>query len=542
VLAPIALMLALSGCAPASQAPSAPAASGTPGTSGAPTTAPSASPAVEGGTMTVRIAGAPDTLDIGVFLNPSASQVSTAAYDRLLATDANNQLIPYLAESWTETLTSIEFKIREGATCADGTPVTPTVVANSLKRLTDPATVSPRAGRLFGPPPYTVASDDAAGTVTFGIETPFNELAWGFTSPWSGIICPAGLADPEALKEQTFGSGPFVIESTVPGDSITFKARPEWAWGPNGITASDPGFPDTLVYKVVPNDTTAANLLTTGELDIAFVGGPDVPRLLSDASLQNFVSHSFYSHPLTMNETEGHITADPVIREAIVTALDPNAWNEVAHAGLGLVSPSFLSPDADCFDGSTESLLPTYDPARAKAILIEHGYTEGSGGLLEKDGQPLNLRVLGSATYQSSGMEYIGEQLSAVGFTVDLQNVDHPVVVTETVAGNFDVTVSFLPSHTPQPGIYIRLMSGPVPPDGTNNNRSALDPAITDAVNLALSSSPEERCAHWATVQRLMLEGHHILPMAAPARYWFSRGIALTPINADWIDPFFIRQ
>ena len=49
--------------------------------------------------------------------------VSRASFDTLVRKD-DSGLVPGLAESWETTPTSLDFVIREGGTCSDGTPIT----------------------------------------------------------------------------------------------------------------------------------------------------------------------------------------------------------------------------------------------------------------------------------------------------------------------------------------------------------------------------------------------------------------------------------
>lgn len=84
------------------------------------------------------------------------------------------QIVPYLASSWNVTANSVTFKIRNNATCSDGTPVTAAVVYNSFARMISPQTASRWAVTIFGPGPYTISKDDAAGTFTFGTPKPFS--------------------------------------------------------------------------------------------------------------------------------------------------------------------------------------------------------------------------------------------------------------------------------------------------------------------------------------------------------------------------------
>ena len=191
-----------------------------------------------GGTVVLRILGQWSSFDLQGATDGAQQVIVSATYDRLLELDSTGHQIPYLAKSWVETPTSIKFTLRGDATCSDGTPVTATVVANSLKRLVDPATNSTTVRRVFGPGPYTISADDAARSVTFSLGTPFSDLLSGFADPVTGIVCPAGLANPASLKTQMYGSGPYTLVSAVGGDSVTLKLRREWNWA-TGTTAKE---------------------------------------------------------------------------------------------------------------------------------------------------------------------------------------------------------------------------------------------------------------------------------------------------------------
>ena len=84
----------------------------------------------------------------------------------------NGKLIPYLAESWQQTPTSLTFKLRTDATCADGSKVTATLVADNWKRLLNPDKASQNAAQFLGPGPYGINADDAAATVSITLSQP----------------------------------------------------------------------------------------------------------------------------------------------------------------------------------------------------------------------------------------------------------------------------------------------------------------------------------------------------------------------------------
>ena len=88
-----------------------------------------------GGTVKIRSSDDVDTFDPAKTGAENMSvQALELAYDRLLYQSPDGKLEPYLANSWTThaRLGDVHASVK-GATCADGTPMTPKVVADSLR-------------------------------------------------------------------------------------------------------------------------------------------------------------------------------------------------------------------------------------------------------------------------------------------------------------------------------------------------------------------------------------------------------------------------
>lgn len=479
----------------------------------------SAAPAtVVGGTMQVRLRGDWASLDMQSSLDISALSVSLGLYDSLIAFDAKGKIVPYVAESWSSTPTSVTFKIRSDVTCADGTPVTATVVANSFRRYFK---VSPSRSRLFGPGPWSVSADDPSRTFTLTLGSPYGDALYNFTD--IGIMCSAGVAaDPKELADKSFGSGPFVIESFKRGDSITLKARSDWKWGPYGITAQTPGFPQKLIFRVVQDETTAANLLLTGGLDVGYVSGIDVARLRKATGLNYSINRLFFSTIMVMNELPGHPTADEAVREALMTAVDRAAYLQAAYDGFGQTRTSVFPADWECYEPATASLVPKPSIDKAKAVLQSAGYALGPDGKFQKDGKPLTINLYWSGP--PAGPEYLTAKFEQAGIGTKLHILDLASQQVVQHTGQYDVSIfqSGLLGRSPAPGIAV--FSGPLPPTGSNF-ADIIDPVLDQEVSAAVGATGSERCADWREVQRRWLEKHELLPLVAPDLTIFARGI-----------------
>jgi peptide/nickel transport system substrate-binding protein len=476
-------------------------------------------------------------------LNPAKSSgVQTGEaielfYDRLIAVGADGKLLPYLATSWTATPTSYMFHLRTDAVCADGTQVTPTVVANSFKYF---FANSPRVPGQFGRGPYTVTADDSAATLTVALGTPFNDALANFATPYSSIVCPAGLAHPDELTNKVFGSGPYTPASMTHGDSIVAKVRPEWKWGPADTNSSTVA--QNLTLKVVVSETTAANLLLSGGLDIANVTGVDLDRLVKSSSLTTATGYSFFSNPLLMNPSQGAVLSDPKLRQAVMTAIDPKAWVQAAFNGYATLSGSILSKQAECYS-DTSSLIPTPSSSGATQLIQSDGYTTGSGGVLTKAGKPLTIRIVGSVL-QGAGPAYLQQALQKVGINAVLNATpDNATFLAALRNGNFDIAVFNAYAVTPNPTANINLITGTPEPVGNNYGRIQ-DPLVEAALAAANAASTEsEKCSGWKTVQEDLIKDYDLMPMADPEVKFFStKGIQVTEAGSLFIEPVLIRR
>ena len=87
---------------------------------------------------------------------------------------------------------------------------------------------------------------------------------------------------------------------------------------------------------------------------------------------------------------EGCPMADPAMREAVAFAIDKNEINTRLLGGTVQVANTNISPGAWFFADQTPA---TFDPEKAKTILEDAGWTEGEGGIREKDGLKAKIEL-----------------------------------------------------------------------------------------------------------------------------------------------------
>ena len=232
---------------------------------------------VDGATFSMALSSDPGNLDPQMAAGSALFTMSQLAYDSLVSVNAESGAIEsQLATDWTVDGTKVTFTLADGVTCADGSELTPTVVADNIAFVGDPKNQSPFLG-TFLPVGATAKADDAAGTVTLKLAAPASFVLNGLAS--LPIVCQAGLDDRKSLAQGTAGTGPFELTEAAPGEQYTYQVRDGYTWGPNGATTATEGTPATIVMKIVQNETTSANLLLSGDLNAASIIGPDAERL-----------------------------------------------------------------------------------------------------------------------------------------------------------------------------------------------------------------------------------------------------------------------
>lgn len=493
---------------------------------------------VPGGTVSLRL-GYADWDSINPNKTTGAGyQLLLAMYDRLLALGPGGKIVPYLARSWKLTPGSILLAIRTDAVCDDGTKVDATVVANSFNHMFAPATRSP-ALREYGSGPYSAVADDPEH-VTINVGNNFTDLLVPLADPPAGIVCPAGLASGADLENHSYGSGPYTLVSAKHGDGAELKLKSNWKWGPNGVTASTHGLPSTIQMKIINNETTAANQLLTGGLDISLVRGVDQTRLVSDKSLIHHTVHTPMAVEILFNEGSSRPTSDPRVREALQSAIDRKALNQALTGGLGLLGTSLWAPDIECFDPQAAKLLPAQDLNRAKSLLQQAGYVAGSDGRWSKDGKPLAVTVVGRSPDTLQGADYIADQLGRVGVSATLMNPDSLGYLQRLNSSNFDLMVFQIQNPLPDPSITIDFLVGKLPPAGQNFARVDNQEAA-QAVADARTSTGAAICRNWTIVQEKLLQRHDVLPVAYLQTTWFSRHIEFAA-STVFLEPTTLRR
>jgi peptide/nickel transport system substrate-binding protein len=463
------------------------------------------------GTFTVSLASDPGNLDPQMNATYAPAFLNAFAYEGLVSR-VGEDIVPNLAASWEDSPTEVTYTLRDDVTCADGSPLTVETVAKNYEYIADPENQSPLLGGSV-PVGTTVSSDAEANTVTVTVPTPSSFLL--ATTGSVPIVCEKGLADREYLAHHTDGTGLFPLSETVANDHYTFTRRDGYTWGADDTTSETVGVPKEVVVKVIANQTTAANLLLDGELSAAVSNGPDRQRLMSAGF--DAVTSPGPLIQMWFNQLASRAPSDPKVREALSAALDVTQVAAIAGGEWG-VPPTRLAAAAPsaCSERTVPEEAPAPDPDAANALLDEAGWTMGSDGIRTKDGKPFTLKLvwdrdLGDPAAISSAAEFAVAAWKEIGIDAKAEEVTG-AGIGEVLFQTSDYDVSWIPIVVSYPSHFMRFVSGPTPPDGTNFPNANI-PGIEDKIAAANELTGTESCPAWDAIEKLYIDDHAVVPV-----------------------------
>lgn len=292
-----------------------------------------------------------------------------AIHDALVRPYPGQKMGPSLAESWTESPDgkTYEFKLRPGLKFHNGDPITTEDVKFSFERYKGASTalLHDRVSEVEIVDPQVVR---------FHLKEPWPDFMtfYGTTASAAGIVLPKNYltqVGDDGFRKHPVGAGPYKFVRHKPGVEVELEAFPGyWRRVPNV---------KTLIMRSVPEATTRAVMVKTGEADFGLVlDGPDAEGIRRDRRMQVVSSKhaSIFWIEFTEQWDPKSPWHDPRLRLAANLALDRQQINEAACLGFcppaGVIVPRVM-------DFALQAAPPPYDLAKAKQLLAEAGYPNG---------------------------------------------------------------------------------------------------------------------------------------------------------------------
>ncbi|MGD1888068.1 MAG: ABC transporter substrate-binding protein [Cohaesibacteraceae bacterium] len=369
---------------------------------------------------------------------------------------------------------------------SDGTPVTATLVADALNR-TGEANASARA---------------TAGRLTFEA---LDEDTLSVTSEQPTPILPSILAEwafPVYLETDgaPLFTGPFAVENFDAGTAIEMV--------PNTFYAGADTRPDVTVRRIADGQSLAL-AFASGEIDMAFNLPVETLSMFDGNDDQSVTSFPVaYQYMMWMN-TRSPALGDVRVRRAIDLAINRDDLVTAARAGQPATGAF-----ATAYPFAAEGPLPQ-DPDMAAQVLDEAGWTMGSDGVRQKDGEALEL-VLWAYPQRPDLVTFqpvIRAALADLGIAVTTQVTESPSEVASS--GEFDL---FLwAQHTApagDPGLFLSLFFE----TGAARNYASWANTASDGLlaDLRAAVDPQERIALAHRAQELIAEEAPVAFLVTP--------------------------
>lgn len=164
-----------------------------------------------------------------------------------------------------------------------------------------------------------------------------------------------------------------------------------------------------VVFRVIPEASTRVSELLAGGVDVAAsIPSTDIARIEGETGRKIVKAPIQRVLQLIFRQTEGSITADPKVREAIDLAIDKQGIVDSIAGGAGIVTRTSVTPGNF---GADPSLYKTslYDLDKAKQLLKEAGYAEGQA----------EMTISVSSQYKEQA-EVVAAMLDQAGFKINL--------------------------------------------------------------------------------------------------------------------------
>lgn len=443
--------------------------------------------------------------------------------DRLLYQNPETlELEPWIATDYTvnDDATEYTFDLREGVTYSDGSPLTAeNVVKNiDLYGKGDKDRALPVSEAINNYDHGEVVDDD---TVVFHFTAPSPGFAQAVSTINSGLLSDATLDRASegfgpGNATDIIGSGPFVISGEEIGTKTSVTARKDYAWAPPSLEHQGAAYLDGIDYVVAAEDSVRVGTVVAGQADIARgIEAPDEAQFAAGGLSLHAAATNGVNNGLSFRFREPRLE-DVKVRQALIAGIDRQQIVDTLFTENYPLATGALAKTALGYVDTSEYYA--YDPDKAEKLLDEAGWTKGSDGIREKDGEKLSL-TFNEALPQPRSKEVvtlIQEQLKKIGVEVSLFAGD---MAAQTKASTDPATIQVYHSMVGRADFDVLKSQYYSKNRNTLLNLDPADQSVgdekLDELLLAVASEPTtpERQAASEAAQRYLAQNAYILPI-----------------------------
>ncbi len=462
--------------------------------------------------------GEPETLDQHRTATSYEAHILRDLYEGLLAHDAEANVIPGVAESWTvsDDGTVYTFTLRNDARWSNGDPVTAGDFVFSLRRIMDPETAATYANILYpignaeainqgerDPAELAVAAlDDRTLQITLTAPTPyFLEL---LTHQTGLPVHPGSVAehgDAFAQPGTMVSNGAYRLVEWVPNAQIILERNPYFHDAENVSI-------DRVVFYPTEDRSAALRAFRAGELHTNNDVPHDQIRWLQENMPENFRSAAYLGTYFYALNHEDEVLSDPDVRRALSMAIDRAFIVEEIVDGGYAAAYSFVPPGIGNYGEPAYAEYRGEPMAERVDEAIELMEAAGFG-----PGNPvtLELRYNTSENHRKVAVA-IADMWAPLGVSVELFNTD---VATHYAhlrdRGDFDVARAVWIGDYSDPQNFLFMVES----DNTGFNYARYENPEYDALmDLAAATVDlEDRAAILYEAEEIFMEDLPFIPI-----------------------------
>ena len=302
-------------------------------------------------------------LDPKTTVDRYSSNIYGCIYETLLTYDADKNIV---ANSIVKEYSQVDdvtynFKLAEGVYFQNGEVLKASDVKFSLER-----GIGTSMNYLVG----DIDHVEVLGDFEFNIVLKASNGAFlaGLTTPQTGILSEKAVTEAgDNYQLDPIGTGPYKFVSWEQGVSVSLERNENYH-------GDAPYYKDIVFYEI-SDDTTRANQLESGGVNVASLASTDVSRFEGNSEFTVVEAQTYGLIYVGMNYNSEKI-ANQTVRDAIAYAIDTAAITNAAYLGYADVATSILNPNVTFSIG--DELSPNeYNPEKAKELLADAGYGDG---------------------------------------------------------------------------------------------------------------------------------------------------------------------
>ena len=225
------------------------------------------------------------------------------------------------------------------------------------------------------------------------------------------------------FQRNPVGTGPFKFVAFKAGESLEFAANEEYFLGAPNIKK--------LFIPIIKEDIAGGQALAAGQVDWKYSLEGSTYNEIKDNPDLKFVEYpDFGFFGLYFNLRPGSLFADKNLRQAVAYCFNKEETAAAATAGQGVAIFSEIPPASWAYPATGLNTYPM-DQAKSKALIESSGWTLGTDGVYEKDGQKLStvVAVRAEKADRSKWMQLMSSQVKECGIDIQFKEIDFGAIL-----------------------------------------------------------------------------------------------------------------